>query len=48
MTQRGRDFSLFWLAQAISRFGDPITLIVDVLPAPLAQESEGFGRPDAW
>jgi len=27
MTRRGRDFSLFWLAQAISRFGDPITLI---------------------
>jgi len=27
MTPRGRDFSLFWLAQAISRFGDPITLI---------------------
>jgi MFS family permease len=24
---RGSDFSLFWLAQAISRFGDPITLI---------------------
>src|SRR5256885_2191715 len=27
MTRRGRDFSLFWLAQAISRFGEPITMI---------------------
>ena len=27
MTRRGSDFGLFWLAQAISRFGDPITLI---------------------
>lgn len=27
MNPRGSDFSLFWLAQAISRFGDPITLI---------------------
>jgi len=24
---RSSDFGLFWLAQAISRFGDPITLI---------------------
>lgn len=27
MNARGRDFQVFWLAQAISRFGDPITLI---------------------
>ena len=27
MNDSGRDFRLFWLAQAISRFGDPITLI---------------------
>jgi len=27
MTKRGRDFGLFCLAQAISRFGDPITMI---------------------
>ena len=27
MTSRSSDFGLFWLAQAISRFGDPITLI---------------------
>ena len=27
MTSRNSDFGLFWLAQAISRFGDPITLI---------------------
>jgi DHA3 family macrolide efflux protein-like MFS transporter len=27
MTPSGGDFGLFWLAQAISRFGDPITLI---------------------
>ena len=27
MTERGRGFQVFWLAQAISRFGDPITLI---------------------
>ncbi len=27
MNERGRDFQVFWLAQAISRFGDPITLI---------------------
>jgi len=27
VTTRSSDFGLFWLAQAISRFGDPITLI---------------------
>jgi MFS family permease len=27
MNASGRDFNVFWLAQAISRFGDPITLI---------------------
>ena len=27
MTESGRGFRVFWLAQAISRFGDPITLI---------------------
>jgi DHA3 family macrolide efflux protein-like MFS transporter len=27
VTSRSSDFGLFWLAQAISRFGDPITLI---------------------
>ena len=27
MNERGRGFRIFWLAQAISRFGDPITLI---------------------
>ena len=27
MTDRNPDFGFFWLAQAISRFGDPITLI---------------------
>ena len=27
MSERGRDFQVFWLAQAVSRFGDPITLI---------------------
>src|ERR1700738_4780914 len=27
MNNRPSDFSLFWLAQAASRFGDPITLI---------------------
>ena len=27
MTSRSSDFGVFWLAQAISRFGDPITLI---------------------
>jgi MFS family permease len=27
MNERPRDFQVFWLAQAISRFGDPITLI---------------------
>ena len=27
MNARPRDFQIFWLAQAISRFGDPITLI---------------------
>lgn len=27
MTTRRSDFGMFWLAQAISRFGDPITLI---------------------
>ena len=27
MNEHARDFQIFWLAQAISRFGDPITLI---------------------
>lgn len=27
MNERPRDFNVFWLAQAVSRFGDPITLI---------------------
>jgi len=27
VNERSRDFQVFWLAQAISRFGDPITLI---------------------
>lgn len=27
MIERRRDFRIFWLAQAVSRFGDPVTLI---------------------
>ena len=42
MNRRGSDFGLFWLAQAISRFGDPVTLIALATVTYIATSSALF------
>jgi len=42
VNRRGSDFGLFWLAQAISRFGDPVTLIALATVTYIATSSALF------